>query len=249
MGFLTKDNNMLIEVCCNSLESAINAERAGADRIELCVALGVGGVTPSHGLIQLVKQEVSIPIHVLIRPRSGHFVYSETEFEVMLNDIRFCREMGVEGIVSGILNRDHTLDMERMKIMIGQTGSLHFTFHRAFDWIADPETSLLQLEDMGVNTILTSGQQATASQGITMLKRLKAKSTKTTIMPGGGIRIENIVDFMKADFKVIHFSGTTFTNTVDIEHKISMNSQKHLVESQVAVTNEQTVRQLVRFVK
>ena len=109
---------MIVEVCANSLESARNAERAGANRIELCSELGVGGVTPSAGLIQLVKRELSIPVHVLIRPRGGHFTYSDAEFEVMKADILACKALGVHGIVSGILMDDFSLDVGRTKVLV-----------------------------------------------------------------------------------------------------------------------------------
>ena len=124
---------MLVEVCANSLESAINAQEAGADRIELCVELGVGGITPSFGLISEVKKHLDIPIHVLIRPRSGHFTYSDFDFEVMKRDIAFCKEVEVDGIVSGILLPDFTLNMGRTETLVPLPRSLKYTFHRAFD--------------------------------------------------------------------------------------------------------------------
>src|SRR5690606_17195590 len=113
-----KYNNMLVEVCANSLDSAWNAQRAGADRIELCSELGVGGITPSFGLIKMVKQQLDIPVHVLIRPRSGHFMYSDMEFEVMKADILACRELGVNGIVSGVLLKDFSVDEERTQELV-----------------------------------------------------------------------------------------------------------------------------------
>jgi len=109
---------MLLEVCVNSLESAHNAQNAGADRIELCVELGVGGVTPSYGLLKSIKEQISIPVHVLIRPRSGDFTYSSLEFEIMKQNIALCVDMGFEGIVSGILNKDFTLDVLRTQKLI-----------------------------------------------------------------------------------------------------------------------------------
>ena len=138
---------MLVEVCANSLESARNAERAGADRIELCSELGVGGITPSVGLIQLVKKELTIPVHVLIRPRGGHFTYSDAEFEVMQADILACKALGVQGIVSGVLTEDFAVDVERMKVLVELAKPLHFTFHRAFDWVAEPLEAIKQLEE------------------------------------------------------------------------------------------------------
>lgn len=240
---------MLVEVCCNSLESALNAQKAGADRIELCSELGVGGITPSYGLIQQVNEKIKIPVHVLIRPRSGHFSYSETEFEAMLTDIGVCKEIGVDGIVSGILYTDNSLDAERTIQLVEKSRPLHFTFHRAFDWVTDQKEALQQLDGVGVDTILTSGAQLTAEKGIERLKELKDVTTSITIMPGGGINAKNATQFKDAGFRAIHFSGTTFIYEVDTNQKISMNSQKHLAEDEVAVTNERIVRQIVRVIK
>ena len=238
---------MLIEVCANSLQSALNAKEAGADRIELCSELGVGGITPSYGLIKMVKTQVEIAIHVLIRPRSGHFTYSETEFEVMLADIDFCKEMEVEGIVSGILHQNHTLDLERTKTLVERSAPLQFTFHRAFDWVNHPEQTLKDLKQMGVETVLTSGQFSNAQEGLEQLKKWQDSSTMT-IMPGGGIHPENALAFKKAGLRAIHLSGTSFVNNILIDQKISMNSNKHLSEHHIAVTNTEIIRQTVRAV-
>lgn len=240
---------MLVEVCANSLESALNAENAGADRVELCVELGLGGITPSYGLITLVKKRLRIPVHVLVRPRSGHFTYSDTEFEVMLNDINFCKEIGVDGIVSGVLNADATLDAERTKQIIELSRPLHFTFHRAFDWIVDSKEALKQLESLGVDSILTSGKHISAEAGITTLKELNAKANSATIMAGAGINANNVHLFKEIGLKAVHLSGTTFKNELSINQKISMNSIKHLQEHQVAVTNQDKIRQTVQSVK
>ncbi|WP_350284927.1 copper homeostasis protein CutC [uncultured Croceitalea sp.] len=240
---------MLVEVCCNSLESALNAEEAGADRIELCSELGIGGVTPSFGLIQLVRERLKIPVHVLVRPRSAHFTYTETEFTVLLRDIEACMELGVDGIVSGVLCDDAAIDLERTKQVIALARPLHFTFHRAFDWVSDQKTALKQLSEIGVNTVLTSGQRNTAEQGMEQLKALQAIGAESTIMPGAGINASNAHRFKAMGFEAIHLSGTLFGNTVKIDQKIPMNSQKHLVEHEVAVTNTTLVRQIVQSVK
>jgi copper homeostasis protein len=239
---------MLVEVCANSLQSAINAEAAGADRIELCSELGVGGVTPSHGLIQLVKERLSIPVHVLVRPRSGHFTYSSSEFEVMLANIAFCKELGVDGIVSGVLKADLSLDVERTQQLVQNAASLHFTFHRAFDWVATPERALEILEDMDVDTVLTSGGRTSAHEGLQNIKKWQ-KNTEMTLMAGGGIHPKNAIVFKNAGLRAIHLSGTSFENEVLIEGEISMNSNKHLQESKVAVTNVEIIRQTVQKIK
>ena len=239
---------MLVEVCANSLQSALNAQAAGAERVELCSELGVGGVTPSHGLIKLVKEKLSIPVHVLIRPRSAHFTYSETEFEVMKADVEFCKDFGVDGIVSGVLRADFSLDVEKTKTLVTLTKPLHFTFHRAFDWVANPFEALRQLEELGVDTVLTSGQSPSAEEGIEDLRSWQS-NTKMTLMAGGGVSAGNAHRFKEAGLKAIHLSGTAFRNEVSIAGKIPMNSEKHLEEKQVAETNEALVRQVIGAVK
>ncbi|UJH68401.1 copper homeostasis protein CutC [Allomuricauda sp. SCSIO 65647] len=240
---------MLIEVCANSLQSAINAEAAGADRIELCSELGVGGITPSYGLIKKVKEKVRIPVHVLVRPRSGHFTYTKTEFEVMGQDIEFCKELGVEGIVSGVLNKDFSVDVQRTKELVDLARPLKFVFHRAFDWVSNPEEAIKQLEATGVDTVLSSGQEATADKGLKKLRSWQGSTKNMTLMAGGGIHPDNAKKFKVAGLRALHLSGSSFGEAISIKDKISMNSQKHLNETQVAVTNVQTVRQIVQALK
>ena len=239
---------MLVEVCANSMESARNAQRARADRIELCSELGVGGVTPSAGLIQLVKKELRIPIHVLIRPRGGHFTYSNAEFEVMKADILACKALGVHGIVSGILREDFSVDIERTKALVELAKPLHFTFHRAFDWVVDPLEAIKQLEELGVQTILTSGAQPSAEIGINLLKSWQ-QNTSLTIMAGGGVSPKNASKLKDVGLYAVHCSGTSFGNGLNLEGKISMNSTKHLVEDEVAVSDEDIIRSIVKAVK
>lgn len=240
---------MLVEVCCNSLASALNAEKAGADRIELCSELGVGGVTPSYGLIKLVKAQLSIPVHVLIRPRSGHFNYTDTEFEVMKSDVEFCKELGVDGIVSGCVNQDFYVDLDKTQTLASMAKPLHFSFHRAFDWVLNPSETLKQLEELGVDTILTSGQQPSAKDAIELLQKLQKQAKDIVIMAGGGITPENVHLFKNSGLKALHLSGSSFENVVDVSHKIPMNSEKHLEEHHVAVTNYDTIRQVLEAVK
>ncbi|MEM1260523.1 MAG: copper homeostasis protein CutC [Bacteroidota bacterium] len=239
---------MLVEVCANGLQSALNAQEAGADRIELCSELGVGGVTPSHGLVQLVRDRLHIPIHVLIRPRSGHFTYSGVELEVMLADIDFCKEVGVDGIVAGALNSNHTVDWERTRMLVERAKPLHFTFHRAFDWVDDPEGCLHRMKALGVTTVLTSGQCPNAVDGLENLGKWQ-NSTSITIMAGGGIHSENAANFKEAGLTAVHLSGTSFVNSISVNEKVPMNSDKHLTEDHVAVTNIKVIRQTIQRIK
>lgn len=240
---------MLIEVCANSLQSALNAEKAGGHRIELCSELAVGGITPSYGLLKAVRDTISIPVHVLIRPRSGDFSYSDGEFEIMKSDIETCVNMGFEGIVSGVLQKDFTLDVERTKILIEASGDLSFTFHRAFDWMQNPLEALAKLESLGVDCILTSGQQTSAEEGIALLTDLHQKATTITIMPGGGVKPENINVFKEKGFRAIHLSGSKFVKTLPISPKISMNSPSFLKDDEITVSNLETIKKIVNAVK
>jgi len=236
---------MLIEICANSYQSAINAEEAGADRIELCSELAVGGITPSYGLIKKVMQDISIPVHVLIRPRSGDFTYSDDEFEIMKEDIKYCKEVGCAGIVSGILHSDNTIDINRTEQLKEISKPLSFTFHRGFDWVQNPKESLKQLEQIGVNRILTSGQEPSAEYGISLLKELRELSN-VKILPGGGINIDNIQLFQKAGFDEVHLSATKHTQTIETP-KISMNSLKHFEETKVAQSDQHLIHSIINL--
>lgn len=201
---------MLLEICTNSYQSAKNAQVAGAHRIELCQELSVGGITPSYGLLKQVTDTLSIPIFVLIRPRSGNFVYSEEEFDTMKHDTQLCKNLGCAGIVSGILNNDNTIDIEKTKELIELTKPLEFTFHRAFDCVENPIVALEQLIDLGVKRILTSGQETSAEKGLELLKQLKKQAKgRITILAGSGISASNALNFKEAGFNEIHASASS----------------------------------------
>ena len=240
---------MIVEVCANSLESAINAQKAGADRIELCTELGVGGLTPSYGFLKGIKEYVSIPINVLIRPRSGDFTYSDMEFDIMKTDIVLCRELGFNGIVSGVLLRDFTLDVQRTKELVALSRPLQFTFHRAFDWVRDPKATLKELESMGVDTLLSSGLQKTSLQGMDQLWELHKNSGHCVIMPGGGIRDTNVHEFKDKGFDAVHLSGIQFHKTLDRTPGIPMNTPNFLRDDELPVSDLATLREVVRIVK
>ncbi len=155
---------MKLEICASNYQSANNAQNAGAHRIELCSELAVGGITPSYGLIKQVIENLSIPVFVLIRPRSGDFTYSDADFEIMKQDIQMCKKLGCKGIVSGVLNSDNTIDIERTKTLIELSKPLPFTFHRAFDWTPNPFEALKSLINLNVNRILTSSRIWNQSQ-------------------------------------------------------------------------------------
>ena len=240
---------MLVEVCANSLESALNAEKAGADKIELCSELAVGGITPSYGLLKSVKEYIKIPVHVLIRPRSGDFSYSDKEFDIMQRNISLCVEMGFEGIVSGVLHKDLTLDKKRTQTLVELSADLKFTFHRAFDWVWDPMETLKQLEHLGVDNILSSGQQQSALEGLSLLSRLNENATKLTIMPGGGVNARNVSQFKDGGFKTVHLSGTEYEHRLTVSPKVSMNTPSFLRDQGVFVSNVEAIRKVLQEVK
>ncbi|MFC4722140.1 copper homeostasis protein CutC [Geojedonia litorea] len=222
---------MKLEICASNYQSAINAQTAGAHRIELCAELAVGGLTPSYGLLKQVIEVLNIPVFVLIRPRSGNFTYSSDEFNIMKHDIALCKNLGCDGIVSGVLKEDNTIDIERTKQLIKWSRPLDFTFHRAYDWTPNPFEALQQLIDLGVERVLTSGQDNSAEEGLSNLIELQKMANKNIIiLPGGGITIENAKLFKDAGFNEIHASATTL-HKVNQSPNISMNSLKFFDET------------------
>lgn len=200
---------MLLEVCANSFQSAKNAEQSGANRIELCQELSVGGITPSYGLIKQVIENLKIKTFVLIRPRSGNFVYSDAEFKIMKDDIQLCRDLGCHGIVSGVLNPDNAIDLKRTQELVELSKPLPFTFHRAFDEVSNPKEALAQLIDLGVDRVLTSGQKSSAEEGLVLLTELnKIANGRITILAGGGINPKNASKFKTAGIEEIHASAS-----------------------------------------
>jgi len=238
---------MRVEVCANSLKSAQNAERAGAHRIELCAELGVGGITPSAGLIRAVRNAVQIPVYVLIRPRSGGFCYSDEEFELMKRDIAFCKDEGCSGIVSGILLSNMQLDATRTAELVQLTGSMGFTFHRAFDWVPDPLATLKELKNLGVMRILTSGQATSAVEGLPLITQLQSEF-EGVVMAGGGINPNNVREFKNAGIREIHLSGSVGRASM-APPEISMNSPKYLDETTVFYSDKALLENVIRVAK
>ncbi|PIA81635.1 copper homeostasis protein CutC [Gaetbulibacter sp. 4G1] len=237
---------MLLEICANSYRSAKCAEKAGAHRIELCSELAIGGITPSFGLIKKVIDTLKIPVFVLIRPRSGNFTFSDDEFDIMKNDIEQCKILGCHGIVSGVLNKNNTIDVERTKALIDLAKPLPFTFHRAFDWVENPHEAIKQLLDLGAERVLTSGQETTAEKGIELLEELKENTNnKIIILPGGGINAENASMFKGAGFNEIHCSAST-RNLVIETPKIPMNSASFFDERIEAFSDSEKISKIIK---
>ena len=196
---------MIIEVCAESYEYALKAEKAGANRIELCKDLHLDGLTPDYETAKRTIDSLNIPVFILIRPREGDFIYSDEEFELMKQDIIKFKEMGCKGIVSGVLNDDNSIDIERTKELVELSRPLEFTFHRAFDLVSDPFEEIENLIEIGVTRILTSGQKHKAIEGLELLEEFKNISkNRILIMPGSGISNMNFMKFNS--FNEIHGS-------------------------------------------
>ena len=196
---------MIIEVCAESYEYALKAEKAGADRIELCKDLHLDGLTPDYESAKKTIDSLNIPVFILIRPREGNFIYSHEEFELIKSDIIKFKEMGCKGIVSGVLNNDNSIDIKKTKELVELSRPLEFTFHRAFDKVNNPLYEIENLIGLGIDRVLTSGQKEKAIDGLVLLKQLNSISNnRIKIMPGSGINKSNIVNFV--NFEEIHGS-------------------------------------------
>ena len=198
----------VLEVCVDSVESAVHAAAGGADRLELCAELAVGGVTPSLALYERVRERVSIPVHVLIRPRSGDFLYSEEEFAVLLRQAVLFRQAGAEALAVGCLTEEGQLHRERMGRLMECSGGCPVTLHRAFDMCADLEQALEEAKRLGIATILTSGGRATALEGAETLGQLAERAKAVDIMAGAGIGAKAIAQLrQRTGLTSFHMSG------------------------------------------
>lgn len=200
-----------LEIACFSFDSAIVAESAGADRIELCQNYAAGGITPAHATIKAIKNKLNIPIHVIIRPRGGDFVYSTDELEQMKKDILFCKSQHIQGIVFGCLNVQNEIDMHVCKDIIDLAKPMQITFHRAIDYCENMESQIEILIALGVDKVLTSGTKDRVTDGLDVIKHLQEKFGKEiVIMPGGGIRSGNLEHILQETNAVeIHSAAMT----------------------------------------
>ncbi|MGV7092933.1 copper homeostasis protein CutC [Siccibacter turicensis] len=201
----------LLEICCYGLTCAKVAQQAGADRIELCSAPKEGGLTPSAGVLKAVRKEVTLPVHPIVRPRGGDFCYSQAEFSTMLDDIAFLRDLGFPGLVIGMLNEEGGVDRDKMQQVMRAAPGMAITFHRAFDMCTNPLIVLEELTDLGVARILTSGQQASAEKGISLITELKQRSRAPIIMAGAGVRLNNLETLIAAGVDELHSSAGRYT--------------------------------------
>jgi copper homeostasis protein len=241
---------IVLEVCANSVTSAVAAQNGGAARVELCENLHEGGTTPSHGQILLARKFLYIKLYVLIRPRSGDFLYTDVEFEIMKADIRYCIEAGCDGIVIGLLTPDGHIDKERTAELVNMAKryGLGVTFHRAFDMCADQYKALEVIIETGCERILTSGGKSTAMEGASTINHLVEKAKgRISIMPGGGITESNVAD-------LVHFTHATEVHSsarVQVKSKMEYHNDhilmgnRHGDEYSIDVTDVERVKRLL----
>lgn len=188
-----KETNYIIEIATTDFITTKAAVAGGADRIELCASLAEGGTTPSYGTILQCREAFDVDLFPIIRPRGGDFLYTEEEFRIMLKEVKLCKEVGCEGVVIGLLQADGSIDLKRTEALVQAAYPLEVTFHRAFDRCNDPFEAIEKLIAIGCQRILTSGQKPTVMEGLETLAALvRAADDRIIIMPGSGVRKENI---------------------------------------------------------
>ncbi len=239
-------NGYILEACVDSVESALAAARGGASRLELCSNLVIGGTTPSPWLFEEIRKHTDIKIHALIRPRFGDFCYTDSEFSIIRGEVKGFREMGAEGVVIGILKPDGTLNMEQMKILMEEAEGMSVTLHRAFDVCADPFVAMEQAIELGIDTILTSGQKNVCTLGTDLLRELVEKSAgRICIQVGSGVNaqaISQVYPLTKAT--AYHMSGKVTLDSSMIYRKQGVNmGLPSLSEYEVWRTEESKIRE------
>lgn len=236
----------IIEICTYNYQSALNAMIAGADRIELCDNMYEGGTTPSRGLIAKLREKIDIDMNVMIRPRGGDFCYDDFEFDIMMHDIEICKQIGVDGVVFGILKNDGTIDEDRILQLRDIAYPLSSTFHRAFDMSVNLFESLNLLIKIGIDRILTSGGFNTAWEGRDIIKQLVNLSKgNISIMPGSGVNFMNILDLKEFTCaNEFHLSAKMPYESTMLYRKqnIFMNSLKEIPEYKIMISDAELIK-------
>jgi len=242
-----------LEVCCENWQQACAANEAGATRIELCSALAQGGVTPSLALVEKAVKELSLQVHVLIRPRSGDFLYSKAEIDLIKRDIEFCKSVGAHGVVVGFLTPDGQVDRELTRSVCQWAAPMKITFHRAIDMCRNPLEALESIKETGVNYVLTSGQAATALEGQAILAQMvKLAGESITVMPGSGVRMHNLLELHKlTGARAFHMSARTPLDSAMTWRKtaLSMGAQSLDEEYIIQTHDEMVLRQAVEIIR
>lgn len=235
---------MLLEVIAFNIQSCLSIESSGAHRIELCDNPGEGGTTPSKGFIEAARKNVSIDLFPIIRPRGGDFLYSEVEFAIMKSDVQLCKELGCDGVVIGILNKDGSIDMKRCSELVKIAYPMSVTFHRAFDRVNDHSQALENVIELGCERILTSGFYPTAMEGASNITQLiKQADERIIIMPGSGVRSSNIAELAKLTGAVEFHSSARST----INSKMEFKSETMNEDLKSVSVDETEVRQILEI--
>lgn len=238
---------MTIEVCIDSVQSAINAQEAGAARVELCDNLFEGGTTPSAGAIAITRQQINIGLQVIVRPRGGDFLYSDLEMEIMKKDILTAKASGADGVVIGVLTADGRVDTKRCAALIELARPMNVTFHRAFDMARDPLEALEDIISLGCERILTSGQQRTAIEGKGLIAQLHEKAAgRIIIMPGGGVDEYNLDQMAACGVQECHVSARmSVSSGMDYRNQqVFMGGELRLPEYQTKVADPERLRKM-----
>ncbi len=241
-----------IEICANSLLSAMIAAQSGADRVELCAGMPEGGTTPSWGEIACVREMAPIRLHVIIRPRGGDFLYSAEERKVIWRDIEAAQKLGADGVVLGCLTPDGEVDVASMKELMRAAEGMSVTFHRAFDMCRHPLEALRRIEELGCHRILTSGQEASAEAGIPLIRQLVAEAQQVIIMPGCGVNASNIKNIAEqTGAREFHLSArkTIESGMIYRNSRVSMGGTVHVAEYGQDVSSEEKIRQVIQVLE
>lgn len=246
-------SKIILEICANSVESALMAQKGGAQRVELCDNIYEGGTTPSYGAIKIASQKLNIELNIIIRPHGGDFCYSDLEFEIMLKDVEFAKENGVNGVVIGLLNPDGSIDVKRTKQLVELAKPMSVTFHRAFDVSNEPFQALNDIIDCGCHRLLTSGHKNKAYDGVDLLKNLIEKANnRIIIMPGSGINEANVQEiYEKTGATEFHASlRKNVLSKMNYKNEdINMGGIPQINEFNISVTDPDRVQNMIQILK
>ena len=240
--------SIFLEICCGSIDDALQAQAGGAQRVELCSALFLGGLTPSIGTMQYARQQLAIPVMAMVRPRGGGFCYTDAEFATMERDAEALLASGADGIVFGVLKEDGNVDLKRTRRLREIAGDKQAVFHRAFDVTPDPLRAVDELVSLGITRILTSGQQDTVPEGADLIRRLiEYAGDRIEILPGGGIKPYNLGDVIaRTGCKQVHltaFKTVADRSTLGHPH-VTFGGALYPMEDRFLMTDAELVRQI-----
>lgn len=233
--------SILLEVCVDSAASAKNAKLGGADRLEVCAALALGGTTPSFGLVEFCVADLQMPVMMMVRPHDGGFEYSDDDIDLMLTEIEVAKSIGVQGVVFGALQSDPAnhgrlaIHLDQCRTLVEAADELETTFHRAFDVVADPLEAFDSLQSLGVTRLLTSGQAATAFEGAELIQRLVSLDSDVSILAGAGVRPDNVRDVIeRTGVREVHASASRPIGATNVQSgDVSFGDARRISDSQL----------------